>query len=109
LLFVGHNARFDARVSRAIGNQSLASDVMSQQEALELLRGVVAPHYAEQFGRGLQGSQIARDISGTAWHEAFTFELDHRHGSFRRNPGYVTPQELIQHHVAHDQNTIASR
>ena len=104
LLFVRHDAGFDARVPRGIRHQSGAADFLFNQKFFQPARGIVMANRAENFRRHVQRGQIARDVGRAAGHEAFALEIHDRHRRFRRNARDAAPDELVEHHVADDEH-----
>ena len=104
LLFVGHDAGFDACVPRGIRDQSGAANFLSNQKLFQPMRGIVVADCAEYFRRHVQGGEVARDVGGATRHEAFTLEIHDRHRRFRRNARDAAPDELVEHHIADDED-----
>ena len=76
----------------------------SAKKFLQLPAGIVVANRAEQFRRTFERDQVARDIGRAAGHEAFALKIHHRHRRFRRNARHAAPDELVEHHVADDED-----
>ena len=70
----------------------------------KFFRGIVVANGAEKFRRRLQRNEIARDVGRAAGHETFAVKIHDRHRRFRRNARYAAPDELVEHHVADDED-----
>ena len=66
------------------------------------IRGPVATHDAGQHRGTAEGPHVARDVGGTAQMEALPLHLHDGHRSLGRDARHLPPEELVEHHVAED-------
>ena len=104
LLLLRDDARLDRGVAAGDGEEALGTDGLFGEKLAELVRGLVFAHGAEEFHRRLQLGEIAGHVGRTAGHVALALEIDDGHGRFGRNARDASPDELVQHHVADDED-----
>ena len=89
---------------------SMRPSVAIPSSARRLLSRVAAkscPTKPLTLDRIAERPKIARHVGGAAGVKGFTLHFDNRHGSFRRDPGNLAPDEFIQHHISDDQAAAA--
>ena len=58
---------------------------------------------AAQVNASAEGPQVAGHIRRTTGIGGFLFHLDDGHRGLRRDAGYASPHEFIEHDIAHDE------
>src|SRR5438067_235966 len=51
-------------------------------------------------GSSVEPANVGRNVRRSSEAVRFLNDLDHRHGSFRRNASHLSPDEFVQHDVA---------
>ena len=69
---------------------------------------LVIANGADKDRLAAEGDHVARNIGGAAQHGLFRLVLKDRDGRFRRDPVDLSVDELVEHHVADDENFRAA-
>ena len=77
------DAGLDTRMAFGVGQQAIATDILSAKQILQMPSVFVPANQAKQFRGNIECGQVARDVRRAAGHEAFPLEIQDGHRRFR--------------------------
>jgi hypothetical protein len=69
-------------------------------------RGGVTSNQATDMHGLAERAKVSRNVRRAARIRGFALHFDDRYGSFRGNPGNLSPYEFIQHDISNDQQPL---
>ena len=105
LLALDENAGFDDRLGVAGGGEG--GDFFLSERGLQGSTGFVVAEVADDGRLGAEGSEVERDVGGTAGGGGFTLDVYDGDGSLGRNAGGVAPEIAVEHHIADDEDAAS--
>ena len=109
LLLMSYDARFETGGTVGIGEQAATTNVVLVQQPFELVRGMIASDDAEKLGCDMECGEISGHVGRAARHKILPLEVHHRHRGFGGNACHTSPNEMVEHDIADDQNAGALR
>ena len=98
---------FLRRRSSVVGDQIRRVDAPDAAALPQLRRGLVVAHHADQGNRRAERREVHGDVGGPAGTIVVVVVLDDRDRRFGRQSLHATEQEVVQHHVADDDDTAS--
>src|SRR5262245_24637629 len=103
----GNNAGFNRGDAGLVRNRAPISDSSDAKTGAESASGFVFAEQAEGFDACAEGGEIHRDITGSAEALGLRGKINDRNGGFRGKARSGSPQETVEHEVAHDADALA--
>ena len=90
-------------------HERVSAHAFGLEQTAQLLCRTVIAHAAHDEAVWSEGSEVARHIRRTAREQVLAHDFDHRHGCFWRNTPDIAPHEVVEHHVANDEDAGAGK
>ena len=108
LLVVGDDARLDGGGPARLRQRQRVLDAGLHERVADLVARDVAADHARQHCLSAQRVHVVGHVAGATQVEALMGDLDHRDRRLGRDARDAAPEELVQHHVTHDQDAAAA-
>ena len=109
LLLPGDDARFDDGLEPGVLDCDGGVDLFAGQQFAQMFALGVLAEEADDRDALDEFPEIAGDVGGPARIGGFAGDFDHRDRGFRRDAAYLAPNELVEHEIADNEETLAGR
>ena len=92
--------RFDRGWSAAFDNESVSRDALGAEHVGELSPRVVMADHAAHAHASAESMDVVHHVGGRSEEHGLFRDVHHGHRRFRRDARDVSPDVVVQHHVA---------